>query len=281
MKILYLVVFMIFFQSLYNQANAKKNEIKLFDLKKDIIIEKMRTLFFHNKFSPLTIQEENEISKTKNLNELFEKLTIIIKEAIDSSNQRYEELANIFIPFIMFIDEILISQDYSQIKKVIHKKFSSDLPFTPKKKEETVHFNRNVATDKTLAKCDLTRNFAIECFRTYFDLNHDDIVQRGEIEYAKSKFPPTFLKLGAGILSMLSYFGIANEPVDIVMKKCDLDHDGQITMKEFFNNKTECLDSCKSLHDLDKYFCSRAKKAAEKERHKQDKKEIDEIIKQV
>lgn len=278
---------------LFSGANGQ-NEMKLFDLKKDMITEKYRALFFDNKFGFITIDEENALLKSKNEDELFKEITTIAKRAIATSKASKDELADIFIPFITFCDEILVCECYDDVKKLIYKKIPNNSMMHEliqdnrnnhtiashnefkKKKHNGMKKTRNVKNDPTLADCPIKRTYAIECFEMYFDLNHDHIVQKNEIEDAKKKYPPIFLKLFMKIITM---FSRVYEPVHQVMLHCDLNCDGEITMDEFFNETTTCLDTCDSLMHLEKYFCSRAKDAAEKELFRERKRSIDEIIK--
>lgn len=267
------------FFSAFVRCEEKKTlmKVKSFDLKKDFIIERLRKIFIKEKFAPITLKQQNEIYQSKSSEDLFKKIALISKNVTTNSNKTKEELRDIFIPFGLFCNEILEANEYKEFRKIEQKKFPNRLPFDdhPEFTKEGQKKGRNLATDVTLKTCPLKRSFAMDCFRKYFDLNHDDIVQRNEIEYAKSQFPHKAL---LHILNILVFFGIRDEPTDLIMKKCDLNRDGQITLDEFNNKQTDCLDSCRSLRDLDKYFCAPAAKKAAGQRHKESRNEIHKIM---
>lgn len=113
---------------------------------------------------------------------------------------------------------------------------------------------RNISNDPTLKTCPIDRDEGITCGLAYFDLNCDGKIQMNEIEHAREKYPPVWLRFLGGILGALL------KPMDKVKKRCDLNGDGEVTLEEWKDPKSQCLDTCDAVKAMMKYFCEPAEK---------------------
>ncbi len=94
--------------------------------------------------------------------------------------------------------------------------------------------------------CKYTRRETVEYAAVYFDTNNDNMLSRSEVQDAWNKLLTPIEKNLVGAAGYLGWV----ETVDTVMKNCDHDRDGVISLQDFINSKDTCLSKCWKIETL-------------------------------
>lgn len=102
--------------------------------------------------------------------------------------------------------------------------------------------------------CEYQRSDVISCAIRFGDTNGDAYIDAAEIGALVKRY------VGAGartLLALGSWVG-AVESVDVMVKKCDYDGDGRISLSDFERSYETCLAYCSRVKLLYDVVCSRA-----------------------
>jgi hypothetical protein len=98
-------------------------------------------------------------------------------------------------------------------------------------------------------KCKYTRQQAMECARHYVDTDKDGAICREEIQQAMDAVSQPIEQL-VELWYTPAY----------VMRQCDYDNDGFITLEDFERTEKKCLHDCMPRTVLFEKFCNRLAK---------------------
>ena len=105
--------------------------------------------------------------------------------------------------------------------------------------------------------CAFSREQALDCIKTYVDVNHDNVITLEELEDARSKYTSTLQKAASWLASWFT----DSVSTPRIIKDCDFNHDGVFTPDDFIQATTTCLPKCRDLM-LMKGVCEKAAAAA-------------------
>lgn len=86
--------------------------------------------------------------------------------------------------------------------------------------------------------CGWTRQNALNCFRKHIDTDHDDIITQSELDVAREKYMPRWMKVGQWLGSF-----VVNASTAKVLEDCDYDKDGIFTTDDWMHASKTCLPS--------------------------------------
>jgi hypothetical protein len=259
--------------------NQVKNEDKLFEFKRFIISKNF--FGFLNEHKINLIKNETELLVAPNETELIKQLINYIGEVAVKKGNDFAEESIVFLSWVKYILESTSKRDLIQRLK---EKNIPQIPFIKiikdsdkmKKTRGFIKYNKmrdldnenNKANykrnfwgtpDNSLENCPIQRDQIKSCGMRFFDLNKDHILTREEIEAAKKRYPPTWLKFAASVVEKLNKMHIVvSEPISEVMRKCSTDGE-RITISDFDTHKNTCLENCHSVMDAWRYFCEPAR----------------------
>ena len=99
-------------------------------------------------------------------------------------------------------------------------------------------------------RCTQSREDAKECLLKYVDIDKNKQIDQNEIDAARSRNLYFYEKALAWI--------VATDNTEI-MRKCDFNKNGVITLDDFEKSKGTCLSKCESIAKLFYYVCDREK----------------------
>lgn len=109
---------------------------------------------------------------------------------------------------------------------------------------------RNAAS---FATCDHQRSDAVACAMRFADTDHDGAITAAEIDAAKARYLPLAERVGVWLADVVGL-----ETTQAVMRKCDDDGDGRITLDDFERSADSCLADCGRVNLLFKLVCAHA-----------------------
>lgn len=91
-------------------------------------------------------------------------------------------------------------------------------------------------------KCDFTRSDALVCIARFIDINHNGVIERSEFYRARRLYMPPRARTLAWVAEHLG-FARFND----VLKGCDVDGDGKLTLRDWEHGANKCLPHQRAL----------------------------------
>jgi hypothetical protein len=94
----------------------------------------------------------------------------------------------------------------------------------------------------TSDNCGFTRSDALVCIARFIDINHNEVIDRNEFYRARRLYIPPRARAFAWVAEHLGFARFSD-----VMKGCDVDHDGKLTLRDWEHGSKHCLPHARDL----------------------------------